>query len=232
MALRFENVGVRTGPFTLSGNLTVDAGGIVAVIGPSGAGKSTLLSLVAGFLVPDQGRVFWKETDLAPLAPGQRPVSIVFQDQNLFPHLSVAENVGLGISPSLRLSKRENQRVEAALAKVGLAGRGREQPGSLSGGEQSRVALARVLLRDQPILLLDEAFSALGPALKAEMYDLVGQVTDALSATTLIVTHDPSDALKFAPRTILVDSGKVHEAQHTEDLFADPPTVLRQYLGI
>lgn len=160
----------------LTADLSVPPGSSTALIGPSGAGKSTLLDVVAGFLDPAAGRVSWQGRDLSGLAPAARPVTLLFQDHNLFPHMTVAENVGLGLRPNLRLGRDERDRVAGALAAVGLAGKEGRRPEALSGGERSRVALARALLRHRPLLLLDEPFAALGPALRAEMLDLVARI--------------------------------------------------------
>ncbi|MFD1880631.1 ATP-binding cassette domain-containing protein [Paracoccus pacificus] len=230
--LRFEAVHVSLGAFTLSADLTVDRGARVAVIGPSGSGKSTLLALVSGFLLPDRGRVIWRGEDLGRLAPGRRPVSIVFQDQNLLPHLTAFQNVALGLRPDLRLDRNQTDEVQGALARVGLKGFGDRLPANMSGGQQSRVALARVLLRRRPILLLDEPFAALGPALKDEMLDLLTEIAGETGATVLMVSHDPDDARRFAPQTIVVDQGVAAPPVATEGLLADPPPGLRAYLGI
>lgn len=229
--LEFRDVTVGLGGFRLSADLEVRKGARVAVIGPSGSGKSTLLALVSGFLRPDQGQVLWQGRDLAPLAPGQRPVSVLFQDQNLFPHLSVAQNVGLGLRPDLRLSPEQKAEVANALARVGLSGTEDRRPAELSGGQQSRVALARVLLRARPILLLDEPFGALGPALKDEMLDLLAAIAGQTEATVLMVTHDPDDARRFAAETIVVHDGKADPPVPTGALLDDPPPNLRAYLG-
>lgn len=229
--LDFDGIRVARGSFTLSADLTVPQGARVAVIGPSGSGKSTLLALAAGFLAPDAGRIRLDGRDMTALPPGRRPLSILFQDQNLFPHLTVAQNVGLGLRPDLRLSKLERIRVAQVLSDVGLDGLEARLPANLSGGQQGRVALARVLLRARPLLLLDEAFSALGPALKAEMLDLLSRIADETQATMLMVTHDPNDARRFAPQTILVDGGLAHPPVPTGPLLDDPPPGLRAYLG-
>jgi thiamine transport system ATP-binding protein len=113
---------------------------------------------------------------------------------------------------------------------VGLAGRGGDRPGGLSGGEQGRVALARALLRARPILLLDEPFAALGPALRHAMIDLVAEVADETGALVLMVTHDPDDARRFGRRTVFVEAGRAHPPADTAALFADPPPALRAYL--
>lgn len=229
--LAFEAVSVRLGEFTLAADLTIPKGARVAVIGPSGSGKSTLLSMVSGFLTPDRGRITWQGRDLGPMPPGARPVSVLFQDQNLFPHLSVAQNVGMGLRPDLRLDATQRAEVTQALEQVGLAGMGERLPARLSGGQQSRVALARVLLRARPVLLLDEPFSALGPALKAEMLDLLARIAGQTGATVLMVTHDPEDARRFAPQTIVMDAGRAAAPVPTGPLLDDPPPGLRAYLG-
>lgn len=231
MTLNLDRLRIVQDDFRLDADLQVASGARVAVIGPSGAGKSTLLSAIAGFVAPASGRILWDGRDLATLAPGQRPLSILFQDQNLFPHLDVAQNVGLGLRPDLRLSAGERARIEAALTRVGLAGMAPRRPATLSGGEQGRVALARALLRARPLMLLDEPFAALGPALKAEMLGLVAEIAAETGATVLIVTHDPADARRFAAQTILVADGITHPPRPTNDLLDHPPPALASYLG-
>ena len=228
--LTFDRVVLRRGDFRLRADMSVAAGERVAVIGPSGAGKSTLLDAAAGFLAPDRGRILWRGAPMDPL-PGSRPVSIVFQSQNLFPHLTAFQNVALGVGPRLRLSADQAAVVHAALDRVGLTDLGSRKPARLSGGQRSRVALARVLVRHRPILLLDEPFAALGPALKAEMLDLVAELADETGATVLTVTHDPVDARRFAPQTVRVADGVAASPQPTEALLNDPPESLRVYLG-
>src|SRR5690606_16318521 len=137
--------------------------------GPSGGGKTTLLHAIAGFEQPEAGSLRFAGQDLLPLAPAQRPVSMLFQDHNLFPHLTAAENVALGLKPSLRLDAGERERVAATLAEVNLAELASRRPAELSGGQRQRVALARALLRGKPLMLLDEPFGALDPGLRREM---------------------------------------------------------------
>ena len=218
------------GEFALAADFSVDKGTKLALIGPSGAGKSTLIAAIAGFLAPETGRITWGGQDITAFEPGQRPVSILFQDNNLFPHLTAFQNAGLALRPSLRLSGAERDRVSAALSRVGLAGFEQRKPANLSGGQQGRVALARVLLQQNPIMLLDEPFAALGPGLKREMLDLVTDLTDDQGITVLMVTHNPEDALQFAQQTILVDGGIANPPVETQALFADPPPALKDYL--
>ena len=165
------------------------------------------------------------------LDPGKRPVAMLFQDGNLFPHLTAAQNVGLGLDASLSLTGSDDLAVEAALARVGLAGLGERKPAQLSGGQQARVALARLLVQKRAILLLDEPFSALGPALKAEMLALVAELSRDIGATVLMVSHDPVDARLVADDVILVAEGIAHTPVATQQLFDNPPKALRDYLG-
>lgn len=229
--LVLENIVITQDDFRLTADFALVTGARVAVIGPSGAGKSTLLSVISGFFPAASGRILWEGRDISRLPPGERPLSILFQDQNLFPHLTVAENVGLGLRPNLRLSPAEAARVEEALARTGLRGMADRRPGRLSGGQQSRVALARVLLRSQPLMLLDEPFSALGPALKDEMLDLVSDIASETGATVLMVSHDPEDARRFSSETIVVAEGRAAPPEPTQALLDNPPPALAAYLG-
>ncbi len=229
--LVLEGLRLSQGGFSLRADLSLPQGSRCAVIGPSGAGKSTLLAAIAGFLAPAEGRILWQGKDITGLPPGERPMSILFQDNNLFPHLTITQNLALGLRADLRLSLAERDRVSEVLAQVGLAGLGGRKPASLSGGQIGRAALARALLRARPLLLLDEPFSALGPALKAEMLDLVARITRQTAATLLMVTHDPKDALAIAGQTILVDGGRAEPPEPTRALLANPPQALRDYLG-
>ncbi len=229
--LTLEDIVLQQGDFRLTASFRLPKGSVTAVLGPSGGGKSTLLSLIAGYLAPTGGRILWDETDITALPPAQRPVAMLFQDHNLFPHLTVAQNVGLGIRPDLRLTAQDKTRLSSALERVGLAGFEGRKPGSLSGGQQGRVALARVLVQRRPLILLDEPFAALGPALKADMLDLVAGLARETGATLLMVSHDPVDARRIAPLTMLVADGKAHPAQATAALLDDPPPALADYLG-
>jgi len=158
-------------------------------------------------------------------------VSMLFQDNNLFPHLTVLQNVGIGMRPDLRLKTGDEQTILHALTQVGLAGYADRKPAALSGGQQSRVALARVLVADRPLVLLDEPFAALGPALKDEMLTLVRDVLVKAGKTVVMVTHDPQDAQAVADRVVLVADGEALAPVATQAIFEDPPEALRAYLG-
>jgi thiamine transport system ATP-binding protein len=229
--LKLDDVAITQEGFALHAAFSLQAGARVAVIGPSGAGKSTLLGAIAGFVPVTSGRIVWGAQDITRLPPAARPLSILFQDNNLFPHLGAAENVALGLKPSLRLTAPERAQVAQALARVGLAGYEGRRPAQLSGGQQSRVALARVLLRQKPLLLLDEPFAALGPALKAEMLALLAEICTETGATLLMVTHDIADARAIAPDVVLVAEGRAEGPFPTAALLENPPPALRAYLG-
>ncbi|MBL4768532.1 MAG: ATP-binding cassette domain-containing protein [Rhodobacteraceae bacterium] len=229
--LKIENVVIENGTFWLSADIRVESGQKVAVIGPSGAGKSTLIGAIAGFLPLKDGQIYWNETDISQTDPGARPVAMLFQDGNMFPHLSVAQNVGLGIRPDLKLDAKQVDLVQSAILRVGLEGLAERKPAALSGGQQSRAALARVLVQDRPLLLLDEPFAALGPAMRVEMLDLVDELVREAGATLLMVSHAPEDARRIADQVILVEGGVAHPPQDTKTLLDNPPPALRAYLG-
>lgn len=232
MGLQIDHVHARSGTFELAADLTISAGIRVAVIGASGSGKSTLLDVIAGFLPVESGNIRWAGQDMTGSSPADRPVSILFQDTNLFPHLSIGQNLALALNPRTgRLGTGDAERIADSLTRVGLPGFADRRLSQMSGGQQSRAALARVLLQARPVLLLDEPFAALGPALKAEMLDLVAQVAEAEGMTVLLVSHDPQDARRFAPQTIVVEAGQVHPPQETVKLLDNPPPGLRAYLG-
>ena len=184
-------------------------GNLCAVIGPSGGGKTTLLHMIAGFETPVSGRLTFDGRDLLPLEPAKRPVAIVFQDHNLFPHLSVTQNIGLGLRPSLRLTDDERALVEETLEAVGLNGFGARKPGEMSGGQRQRVALARALVSGRPLILLDEPFSSLDPTLRREMILLVDEMRRKRPVTILMTIHTPEDAADVAEQMIFVADGRV-----------------------
>lgn len=155
----------------------------------------------------------------------------MFQAHNLFPHMTAFQNAALGLTLRRRPSPDEARKVHAALERVGLTGLADRRPAELSGGQQSRVALARAMLMSNPVLCLDEPFSALGPAMKVEMIGLVREVADSLDALVLLVTHDPAEAWALGGQTVVVADGVADPPAETADLLTDPPPALRAYLG-
>ena len=192
----------------------------LAIIGPSGAGKSTLLNLIAGYEAPLSGRIVIDGADVRETSPAERPVSMIFQDNNVFAHLDVWQNVAIGVAPSLRLGEAQRALVDSVLEKTGLATLAKRRPAEISGGERQRVAIARALVRDRPVLLLDEPFAALGPALRRDMLDLVKAVQAESKLTVLMVSHQPEDAEYAASHTAFLRNGRIVALRPTLELFA------------
>lgn len=200
--------------------LSVERGERIAVLGPSGAGKSTLLNLIAGFLPPASGSLLIDGEKHNATPPAQRPVSMLFQENNLFNHLTVRQNIGLGIHPGLKLNRKQRAQVTAIAGQMGMDTLLDRLPGELSGGQRQRAALARCLVRQQPVLLLDEPFSALDPALRQEMLTLVADVCQRQQLTLLMVSHSVEDAARIAPRSIVVAEGRIAWDGATDDLLS------------
>jgi thiamine transport system ATP-binding protein len=216
--------------FALDIELHVKAGEFCAVLGPSGAGKSTLLSIIAGFENLQSGSLSLNGA-VAEAEPSARPVSMIFQDHNVFAHLDVWSNVALGVSPSLRLNDEDQNRVRVALHRVGLQDLAKRKPGELSGGERQRISLARVLVRDRPILLLDEPFAALDPALRRDMLALVLNLHVERKLTVLLVTHNPAEVENVAGKIIFVAGHRVFDASPTDRFFNKQDDLVTAYLG-
>ena len=188
-------------PQTYRFAMDAPGGEITAVRGQSGSGKSTLLDLISGFLAPNSGAIRVDGTNITPLPPERRPVSILFQSETLFEHLSAARNVALG------LPHPDPARIVAALAEVGLPDIGAQRAATLSGGQKQRVALARTLLRDKPVLLLDEPFSALDDETRAAARTLVRSLTRKQKWATVLVTHHSDDISAIADRVYELRNG-------------------------
>ena len=199
----------------ISANLSLESDKIYAIIGPSGAGKSTFLNLISGFSEISSGSILWNEQEISDLPPSKRNISILFQDNNLFPHLSVWRNLALAVSHWPKISNDDEAKLHSVISEVGIRGLENRKPSQLSGGQQSRVALARVLLQKNKILLLDEPFAALGPSLKDQMLELIEKIAKNRGLLVLMVTHDPADANKIASQTIVVKNNKVHPPLNT-----------------
>lgn len=214
-------------------NIAVRQGSFTAVTGPSGSGKSTLLNLIAGFESAHSGQILLEGKDVTNQAIRDRPVSFLFQDNNLFEHLNVAINIGLGIGPGFRMSAAEKQRVAEAMERVGLSGKEKRLPSELSGGERQRVAFARVLVQNRPVLLLDEPFASLGPGLRHDMTTLLSQLQREQQMTVLAVTHHPQEWREVADELIFIENGRVAGAGLIAKMLdTNASKGLTEYLGI
>lgn len=210
------NFSLKESYLTISTNISLEPDKIYAVVGPSGAGKSTFLNLISGFASISSGSIIWNGQEISNLPPAKRSVSILFQDNNLFPHLSVWRNLALAVTHWPKISRDNEEKLKAVMSEVGILGLENRKPSQLSGGQQSRVALARVLLQKNKILLLDEPFSALGPSLKDQMLELIKKIAKNKKLLVLMVTHEPADAKKVASQTLVVKDKKVHPPLITE----------------
>ncbi|MBB4186769.1 ATP-binding cassette domain-containing protein [Sinorhizobium terangae] len=231
-AVSLKDVEVRFKTTKLTFDCVIPAGQIVAVVGASGSGKSTLFNVIAGFEEPEQGAVDVLGEDMAGRLPAERPVSVIFQEHNLFAHLDAATNVGFGISPALRLTDIDRAKVTDALKRVGLDGFGGRLPPTLSGGERQRVALARALVRHRPLLLLDEPFAALDPGMRAEMRELLRDLHNEEGNTILMITHHPDDVRLLADSVLFLDRGRII-AHDPVDRFVErrDVTAINRFLG-
>jgi len=215
---------------TMRFNFTAKQGEVITILGPSGAGKSTLLSLIAGFIVPNSGKILLNHQDETNTAPSKRPVSMLFQDNNLFTHLSVEQNLALGLSPSLKLTPAKQQQLMFIAQRIGLGAHLSSYPTQLSGGQKQRVAIGRCLLQRRPILLLDEPFSSLDPKLKKEMFELLYQVQQEYQLTILMVTHQLDDIPAINNRCLVIVEGEIIFDGNYQQLLDN--SKIAAYLGI
>ncbi|MDB5621446.1 MAG: spermidine/putrescine transporter ATPase [Devosia sp.] len=203
-------------------SLEVGEGELVSLLGASGCGKTTTLRLVAGFLQPTSGRIALGGIDLTRLPPYKRDIGLVFQNYALFPHLSVADNVGFGLKQRGVAGAEKSQRVQAMLERVGLAHLATRLPGELSGGQKQRVALARALVIEPPLLMFDEPLSNLDAKLRVDMRVEIRQLQRANGTTSVYVTHDQEEAFSISDRVAIMHAGRIMQLDTPETLYQRP----------
>lgn len=203
-------------------SLSVERGGFIALLGPSGCGKSSLLRLIAGLDTPDSGTVILDGRDITPEPPQKRGIGLVFQNYALFPHMTVGKNVAFGLE-GRGLSRQEiGRRVGNALEAVSLSGKEKVSVTTLSGGEQQRVAVARALVVEPAVLLLDEPLSNLDVALRQQTREEIRSLQRRVGITTVYVTHDQAEALSMADRVAVMRSGSLEQVGTPVELYESP----------
>ena len=214
-------------------DLTVDEGEFFTLLGPSGSGKTTLLRLIAGFERPDGGKIELGGRDVTSVPPHQRETNTVFQDYALFPHMTVAENIGYGLRVKGVPATERRERVERALRMVRLAGLDKRKPNQLSGGQRQRVALARAVVNEPEVLLLDEPLGALDLKLRQEMQLELKRIQKQVGITFVYVTHDQEEALTMSDRVAVMANGRIEQIGPPVDLYERPATeFVAGFIGI
>ncbi|MEQ1714497.1 MAG: ABC transporter ATP-binding protein [Hyphomicrobium sp.] len=222
--ISFKNVFKRFGAMTAVDNVTLDImpGEFFALLGPSGCGKTTLLRMLAGFEVPSEGHVFIDGQDMGATPPNKRPVNMVFQSYAVFPHMTVADNVGYGLKIDGLPRDQIAARVQDGLDLVQLGHLAQRKPDQLSGGQRQRVALARALIKKPKVLLLDEPLSALDAKLREAMRFELSQLQQKVGITFIMVTHDQTEALAIASRIAVMNKGSISQLGTPSDLYEFP----------
>jgi putative spermidine/putrescine transport system ATP-binding protein len=203
-------------------DLTVEKGEFVSLLGPSGCGKTTTLQMIAGFVDPTAGGITLDGRDLLAVRPSKRGLGIVFQSYALFPHITAAENVAFGLEMRGIARAERDRQVEGALALVGLSALADRYPRRMSGGQQQRVALARALVIKPSMLLLDEPLSNLDAKLREEMQIELRTIQRTVGTTTILVTHDQSEAMALSDRVVVMNKGRVEQIARPEEAYSRP----------
>jgi putative spermidine/putrescine transport system ATP-binding protein len=210
----------------------VAQGELICLLGPSGCGKSTLLRMIAGLALSDRGRIEIDGKDVTEVPANRRPTAMVFQSHALWTHMSVAQNVSFGLRVQGLPKPVIAEKVAAALTLVGLDGFAKRRPAELSGGQAQRVALARCLVVEPKVLLMDEPFSALDAHLRANLREELKALQRRLRLTTIFVTHDQEEAMELADRIVVMDAGKIEQIGQPGDLYLEPQTLtVARFIG-
>ncbi len=214
-------------------DLDIQAGEFFTLLGPSGCGKTTLLRMIAGFETPDAGRILISGREMQSVPPHKRPVNTVFQSYALFPHLSVAENIGFGLRMRGVAKPERLARTEQIMALLQIDAFARRNPAQLSGGQRQRVALARALVNEPEVVLLDEPLSALDAKLRAELQVELMRMQKRLGMTFIFVTHDQHEALVMSDRIAVMEHGRMLQVGPVLDVYEQPRSVfVAEFLGL
>ena len=234
LELRLEDVSKRFGTVTAleRSDLTVEPGLLLSLLGPSGCGKTTTLRIIAGFEAPDTGRVVIDGRDMSLLPPNRRGLGMVFQNYSLFPHMTVGQNIAFGLKLARPGAAEIERRVGEMLDLVHLPGHEERFPHQLSGGHQQRVALARSLVTDPSVLLLDEPLGAPDKNLRENMQFELRRIQQTLGITTILVTHDQEEALTLSDRVVVMNEGRILQVGTPNDVYEYPRTrFVSEFLG-
>ncbi|MFE5321997.1 ABC transporter ATP-binding protein [Paenibacillus sp. NPDC056579] len=222
----------KTGDGVKGVNLEVKKGELVTLLGPSGCGKTTVLRSIGGFLEPDSGDILIEGRSVLNVPPEKRPTAMVFQSYNLWPHMTVFDNLAFGLKIRKRKKEEIRAAVEKALQLVRLPGTENKMPGQLSGGQQQRVAVARALLLEPAVLLLDEPFSALDAKLRLEMREELREIQASTGLTMVFVTHDQEEALSISDRIVVMNAGRIEQIDTPQRIYDHPETLfVAQFIG-
>jgi len=205
-------------------SLDIYDGEFLTLLGPSGCGKTTTLRLIAGFEMPNQGKISLEEKDITQQPPNKRDMALVFQNYALFPHMSVFDNVAYGLQSQKMPRAQIREKVNTSLNTMGLGGLGDRRPNQLSGGQQQRVALARSLVMEPRILLFDEPLSNLDAKLRVQMRSEIHRLQRSLGITSIYVTHDQVEAMALSDRIVVMNKGKIEQMGTPEEIYHYPKT--------
>jgi len=213
-------------------DLTVHEGELVSLLGPSGCGKTTILRVLGGFLKPDKGNLYLDGVEITHLPPEKRPTAMVFQSYNLWPHMTIYENLAFGLRLRKLPASEIKESVARAVALVQIEGNEKKYPSQLSGGQQQRVAIARALLIKPAVLLLDEPFSALDAKIRSQMREELKKIQSDLKITIVFVTHDQEEAMAISNRIVVMNRGGIEQIGTPEEIYDAPSTrFVAEFIG-
>lgn len=226
MSILIENISKRYGDHTVVDGVSLDVadGELVVLLGSSGSGKSTILRMVAGLIMPDDGRILLNNSDITRLPPQRRGLGFVFQNYSIFPNMTIAENVEFGMKIRKVPPKERQARSEHLLELVGLSGFGPRYSGQLSGGQQQRIALARALAYEPRVLLLDEPLGAVDTKTRTQLRQSLKKIVKEIGVTTIMVTHDQEEAFELADRVAIVNYGRIEHYGYPGEIYYNPAT--------